>query len=48
MSGTCGTNGRKKRYVQGFGGKPKGKRPLEDLHIDEKKWRIMLKWSFKK
>jgi len=28
MGGACGMNGRKERYIQGFGGKRKGKRPL--------------------
>jgi hypothetical protein len=48
MGGACSTNGRKERYVQGFGGKPKGRDNLEDLRIDEKNRRIILKWSFKK
>ena len=28
MSGTCNTYGGEKRYIQGFGRKPEGKRPL--------------------
>jgi hypothetical protein len=28
MGGVCGTNGRNEPYIHGFGGKPKGKRPL--------------------
>jgi hypothetical protein len=28
VGGACGTHGRGKKSVQGFGGKPEGKRPL--------------------
>jgi hypothetical protein len=31
MGGACSTYGREERCVQGFGGKPEGKRPLERL-----------------
>jgi hypothetical protein len=29
VGGACGTHGRGEKRVQGFGGKPEGKRPLE-------------------
>jgi hypothetical protein len=28
VGGACGTHGREEKIVQGFGGKPEGKRPL--------------------
>jgi hypothetical protein len=31
MSGACSTQGRGEKCIQGFGGKPEGKRPLERL-----------------
>jgi hypothetical protein len=28
MGGACGMSGGEQRYIQGFGGKPEGKKPL--------------------
>jgi hypothetical protein len=44
MGRACVIHGDEEKCVQGFGGKPVGKRRLEDPEVDE---RIMLKWMLK-
>jgi hypothetical protein len=45
MGGTCSSGGEVEKHVQGFVGKPEGKRPLGRLR---RRWRIILRWIFKK
>jgi hypothetical protein len=45
MGGACRTYGGEERRIQGFGGKPEGKRPLEHPGLDE---RIIFRQIFRK
>jgi len=45
MGGACSAYGGEERHIQGFGGKPEGKRHLGDPAVDG---RIILRWIFRK
>jgi hypothetical protein len=45
MGGVCSTYGGEKSCIEGFGGEPEGKIPLEDPGVDG---RIILRWIFGK
>jgi len=45
MCGACDMYGKQERFIQGFGGRPKGKRPLGR---PKPRWGIILKLIFKK
>jgi hypothetical protein len=45
MGGACNTYGGEKSCIEGLGGEPEGKRPLEDPGVDG---RIILRWIFGK
>ena len=45
MGGACSAYVGQQRHIQGFGGKPGGKRPLGRPSIDG---RIILRWIFRK
>jgi hypothetical protein len=44
MSGACGTHRKEDSCIHGLGRRQEGKRPREDVSVDEK---VTLKWTYR-